>query len=473
MHRLTMTINGEAVDSPGTLTVVDPASGDEVGEAPDCTADQLDEAMRGALAAFDGWRDDAERRTQVMLDCADAIDAETEDLAVLSSREQGMPVSDARGYVARAAGNFRRYAGLPPDRSVHEDDATSVELSWRPVGVVAAIKPWNVPISMAVGTVAPAFRAGCPVVLKPSPHTPLVTLRLGEILRGLVPAGVLNVVSGRDPLGQQMVSHPIPRAISFTGSVATGKQVNVAAAADLKRVLLELGGNDAAIILDDADPAAVAEGLVWPVFRNAGQVCKAVKRIFAPIDRYDEIVEALAARAREIRVGVGASEQTEMGPLNNQQQLDRVEALVEEARQSGGRVVTGGARGSSPGLFYEPTVMADVLEGIGLVDEEQFGPVVPVLSYESVDEAVRRANATMFGLGASVWSADPDRAARVADTLEAGTVWVNSHGALSPAHPFGGVKWSGVGWGNGMWGVRAFSDAHVVHRVRTPQGARP
>lgn len=464
-----MTIDGREVDSPGHLAVVDPATGVEIGLAPDCTREQLDEAMASAQAAFASWSRDPAGRTAAMLACADALEANRDELAELSTREQGMPITDARWYVERGAVSLRRYAALElTEETIEDSDAIAATLSWHPVGVVAAVKPWNVPLTMAISTIAPAFRAGCTVVLKPSPYTPLATLLLGRILARVLPPGVLNVVSGRDPLGQWMVEHRVPRGVSFTGSVATGKRVNAAAGADLKRVLLELGGNDPAIVLDDADPDWVADQLLWPVFLNSGQVCKAIKRIFAPRATYPRIVEALAARARDIAVGPGLDESVRMGPVNNRPQLERVAALVDGARAAGAQVVAGGRAREGEGLFYEPTVVADVAEGVPLVDDEQFGPVVPVLVYDSLDEAVERANATTYGLGASVWSPDLERAGEVARRLEAGTVWVNAHGPLGAGHPFAGVKWSGVGVAGGLWGVRAYCDPRVVHVVKTP-----
>src|ERR1700733_6714343 len=251
--------------------------------------------------------------------------------------EQGMPVANGIASVMGAARNFRWYADLDiPRVTAQDDDAALVEIVRRPIGVIAAIKPWNVPIGMAVNTIAPAFRAGCTVVLKPSPYTPVVTAAMGEILREIVPAGVLNTVTGGNELGQWMTEHPVPRGISFTGSIATGKKVNVAAAADLKRVLLELGGNDAAIVLPDADPTEVADVLFGRAFMNAGQICMAVKRVFVPESMHDALVERLAEKARALRVGNGLDEQTEMGPLNNRPQFERVQPLVREAVKAGG-----------------------------------------------------------------------------------------------------------------------------------------
>jgi acyl-CoA reductase-like NAD-dependent aldehyde dehydrogenase len=278
---------------------------------------------------------------------------------------------------------------------------------------------------------------------------------------------VLNTVTGGNELGQWMTEHPIPRGISFTGSIATGKKVNVAAAADLKRVLLELGGNDAAIVLPDADPADVAEKLFWPAFRNSGQICMAVKRVFVPEELQPQVVEALAAKARSVKVGNGLDVGTELGPINNKPQFERVKDLVAEAIADGAVAAAGGHPIEGDGYFFEPTILTGLAEGNRIVDEEQFGPALPILTYRTVPEAIDRANATNYGLGASVWSSDPLRAAEVAEKLEAGTVWVNTHMQLTHDAPFTGMKWSGLGSEMGLWSIYAYTDPQTVYRTRS------
>jgi acyl-CoA reductase-like NAD-dependent aldehyde dehydrogenase len=425
-------------------------------------------AMASAQRAFATWKDDLAKRREVMYACADALEANAEELGRLATMEQGMPLAAGVASVHGSAKNFRWYADLEiPRVTVQDDEAALIEVVRRPLGVIAAIKPWNVPIGMAVNTIAPAFRAGCPVVLKPSPYTPVVTVRMGEILRDIVPAGVLNVLSGGNDLGQWMTEHPVPRAISFTGSIATGKKVNVTAAADLKRVLLELGGNDAAIVLDDADPADVAEKLFWPAFRNSGQICMAVKRVFVPEALAKPVTDALAAKARSVKVGNGLDEGVELGPINNEPQYERVKGLVAEAIEQGAVAVAGGHPIDGAGYFFEPTILTNVAEGSRIVDEEQFGPALPILTYSTVPEAIARANATNFGLGASVWSSDPLRAAEVAEKLEAGTVWVNTHMQLTHDAPFTGFKHSGLGSEMGLYSIYAYTDPQTVYRTRS------
>jgi acyl-CoA reductase-like NAD-dependent aldehyde dehydrogenase len=264
-----------------------------------------------------------------------------------------------------------------------------------------------------------------------------------------------------------MTEHPIPRGVSFTGSIATGKKVNTSAAPDLKRVLLELGGNDPAIVLDDVDPVEVADVIFGRAFMNAGQICMAVKRVFVPESMHDAIVAELAVKARALSVGNGLDEGVEMGPLNNRAQFDRVSELVAAAIDDGATAVTGGAAIEGDGYFYAPTILTGVAEGTRLVDEEQFGPALPILAYRDVAEAIERANATNFGLGSSVWSNDPARAQAVAEQLEAGTTWINTHAALGHVQPFLGRKWSGLGVENGLYSVNAYSDMHTIYVSRS------
>lgn len=462
-----LTIDGAAVATTGSFEVVDPATGVPFAAAPECTPAQLDDAMASAHAAYRTWRRDDAARAQTLLAAADAVLAATDTIAPVLTQEQGKPLADAQMEVRSVALWLRHFAGISvEDEILQDDDRLHIRVTRRPLGVVAAITPWNFPLSLAAWKIAPALRAGNTMVLKPSPYTPLATLLLGRVLADVLPAGVLNVVSGSDPLGALMTGHPLTRKISFTGSVATGKHVAAAAAPDLKRVTLELGGNDPAILLDDVDVDAVAERLFWSAFRNNGQVCSAVKRVYAPEHRYDEVVEALASVASSVRVGAGSDPASQLGPLNNAPQRDRVAELVDDAVRRGGQAVTGGAPVDGPGFFYQPTILRGVSDGMAVVDEEQFGPVLPVLPYRSVDEALERANGTHFGLSGSVWGTDADRAAAVADELDCGTAWVNTHLALRPDQPFGGAKWSGVGVENGHWGLSSFTEVRVLHRSR-------
>jgi acyl-CoA reductase-like NAD-dependent aldehyde dehydrogenase len=399
---------------------------------------------------------------------SDLLFASVEELAPILTSEQGKSLGDAKIEVFGAAIWFRYFADLElPREVIQDDDAAFAEVIRRPLGVVAAITPWNFPLILASWKIAPALLAGNTMVLKPSPYTPLTTLRLGELLRDVLPPGVFNVVSGGDELGAWMTSHPIPRKISFTGSVATGKLVAASAAPDLKRVTLELGGNDPAIVLDDVEPSEIADKLFWGAFSNNGQICSAIKRVYVPEARYVEYVDALAECARGVVVGDGMEEGTQLGPINNKPQFDRVTELVDDALAGGARAVTGGKPMDRPGYFFEPTILADISDGVRIVDEEQFGPALPIIGYRDLADAVERANATHFGLSGSVWTSDPDRGADVAGQLECGTAWVNAHLALAPHQPFGGAKWSGIGVENGPWGLLGFTELQVLYRSKT------
>ena len=464
MSEFRMTVGGELLSGPESFEVADPATGKPFASAPAARREDLDRALEAAAAAFPRWRGDEDARRRALRACAARLRDALAELAPLLTREQGKPLARAREEILGCVAWFEYTAAQEIPVEVLRDDAQGrIELRHLPLGVVAAITPWNYPLLLAVWKVAPALRAGNTVVLKPSPFTPLATLRMGELLREVLPPGVLNVVSGGDELGAWMTSHPLPRKIAFTGSVATGIRVATAAAADLKRVTLELGGNDAAIVLPDVEPRRVAGELFWGAFANSGQVCSAIKRLFVHESRYEETVEALAELARGVRMGPGLDPDVELGPVNNRPQLERVEALVEEARAAGARIACGGRRREGEGWFYEPTVVAEATEGMRLVDEEQFGPALPVLRYRDPEEALARANGTPYGLSGSVWSADPDRAAALAAGLACGTVWVNQHLVILPFTPFGGHKHSGLGVENGLPGLLGFTESQTFH----------
>jgi acyl-CoA reductase-like NAD-dependent aldehyde dehydrogenase len=462
-----MTIDGKPAETEATFDVVNPATGQVEMQAPDCTPDQLDAAMTSARLASTAWRQDEAARRTAMRELARAIVERTDDLAAALVRESGKPAAVAGFEPGICATWLEYYADLDLPRELLLDDDTSrIELVHRPLGVVAAITPWNFPLGLSMWKIAPALRAGNTVVVKPSPFTPMAVLELGRIMGEILPPGVVNTVTGGDALGAAMTSHPVPRKVSFTGSIAAGRKVAVASAADLKRVTLELGGNDPAILLDDVDVADAAAKLLGTAFFNTGQACALPKRIFAPARRYDEIVEAFAAVARSLTVGDPYDETTNLGPVSTRPQFERVSGLVAEAVSSGARVAAGGAPVDRPGFFFQPTVLADVAEGLRVVDEEQFGPALPILSYDDVDEAVRRANDTEYGLCGSVWSADDDRATEIAEQLDVGTAYVNTHAVLPVSVQFSGAKLSGVGVENGLPGLLSFTEPQVVHRAK-------
>lgn len=458
-----MTIGGRAVAAAGSFSVRNPATGDQLALAPECTREQLDLAMGAGQQAQPGWQADAPARRRGLSALADAIEADLPQLALVITREQGKPLRESRSEVQDAVSDLRYFAGLEITPEQIGGGPHAVSVLRRPVGTVAAITPWNFPLGTVIAKVAPGLAAGCTMIVKPSPFTPLAALRLGELARDILPAGVLNVVSGSDEVGAWMTAHPVPRMVSFTGSIATGKRIAAGAAPDLKRVTLELGGNDPAIVLDDVNVGDVADGVYDNAFANCGQVCVAVKRVYVPERLHADFVEALAARARSAKLGDGQYEDTELGPLCNQMQFDRVSDLVSDARRQGAQVAAGGRPAGGPGYFFEPTVLSGVGDDCRIVAEEQFGPAIPVLPYRDLPDAVRRANDTHFGLGASVWTSDPERGAALAPSVESGTVWVNTHQAAVPGQPFGGLKWSGMGVEGGPWGLEAFTDLQVVH----------
>ncbi len=467
MSNLTMTIAGEATPTAGTFDVINPATGEVFAQAPDCTKEQLDAAFDAAQKAQIDWKKDEEKRRQLLRDAANKLFAGIGDLAPLLTSEQGKPLDKATEEVFGAGIWLQYYADLEvAPIQIQDDGNATAYVHRRPLGVVAAITPWNFPLVLAAWKIAPALRAGNTMVLKPSPYTPLATLKMVEILNEVFPSGVLNAVSGGDELGKWMTSHPTPRKLSFTGSVSAGKHVAAAAAPDLKRVTLELGGNDPAIILDDCDPAAVAEKIFWGAFANSGQICSAIKRVYVPEAMHDQVVEALAHHASEVKMGEGTEEGVQLGPINNAPQFERVKELVADAIAGGAVAAAGGAAADRPGYFFEPTILSGTVDGSRIVDEEQFGPALPVIPYRHIDDAIARANATHFGLSGSVWSNDTERASAVADQLECGTAWVNAHLALAPHQPFGGFKWSGLGVENGPWGLDAFTDIQVRYNQK-------
>lgn len=471
MEPVPMTIDGAAVPGDRQVEVVNPATGAVCGLAPVCTPEHMDAAMRAAAGAWRRWSADETALRERLRAAAKAVGAAAGRIGALVTAEMGKPLPLAVGEAYAAAATLRHHADLELPPEVLQDDRRGyAELVRRPLGVVAAVTPWNFPVAVAAAKLAPALRAGNAVVLKPSPYAPLATLELGRVLAGVLPAGLVNVLSGDDALGAAMVAHPVPAHVTFTGSVPAGRRVAARAGGDLKRYVLELGGNDPAVVLDDADPDELAERLFWDSFANNGQACVLIKRLYAPRRLHARLVDALADRARAARVGDPTTKGTQLGPLAHRRQFSRIADLVAAARSRGARVAAGGAAPDGPGLYYAPTVLTGVDDGDPVVDQEQFGPVLPVVPYRDVEDAVRRANASSYGLGGSVWSADPERAWAVADRLECGTVWVNGHALLGPDQPVGGMKCSGIGLEGGRLGLTEYTAAQV--RRRPPTGPR-
>jgi acyl-CoA reductase-like NAD-dependent aldehyde dehydrogenase len=467
MSAYTMTIGGRAVGSARSFDVLNPADQSIVAACPEGTTELVDQAVASARKAFPAWAavPDAERAAKLNA-IADLIEKHHGELSQLITREQGKTQSGpgANFEVGGTVAWTRVTANLSlPEETIQDDKTGKIVLRRKPVGVVGSITPWNWPMIIAAWHMMPALRVGCTTVIKPSPFTPLSTLRLVALMNEVLPPGV---VTGGAEVGSHLVTHPGIDKIVFTGSVATGKKVMGGAAERLKRVTLELGGNDAGIVLPGTRIDPLLEKLFWGCFLNAGQTCAALKRLYVHEDQYEEVVEKFAKYVSAIPVGNGLDPKNLIGPLTNKMQLDKVSGYVDEARRRGARIITGGERTESRGFFYPLTVVADAVDDMQLVKEEQFGPAVPIIKYKTVEEALQRANALEVGLGGSVWGNDPEEAARYAARLECGTAWVNQHGNLHPMAPFGGVKCSGIGVEFNVDGLKEYTTVQVVNVAR-------
>lgn len=443
--------------------MINPATAEVFDHAPLASRAQLEQAVAAAGRAFAGWAETpvAERKARLHA-IADAIMANAGTLAELLTREQGKPLAQARREVGGMAGFFRYATTLDlPERRYTDADGRDVTIQHRPLGVVAAIIPWNFPLMTIAFKVPFALLAGNTVIIKPAPTTPLSTLKFGEIVADLVPPGVINIIADDNDLGDAISSHPGIRKITFTGSTVTGRRVMASAAGTLKRLTLELGGNDAAIVLDDVDADAAIPALFRAAFFNSGQVCLALKRLYVQDGVYDRITAGLARLADAAKLGDGQEPDVEFGPVQNRMQFDKLKDLLDEARGQG-TVLAGGQPGNGPGYFIPLTIVGDMQDGTRLVDEEQFGPILPVIRFSDPEEVLKRSGETDFGLGASIWSGDVDRARAMAERVEAGTVWINKHSDLAPHIPFGGAKQSGIGIEFGQEGLAEFTQIRVI-----------
>lgn len=460
-------INGELVSGDQSMDVINPATEQVLAACPRASEDQLNQAVAAAKAAFPAWSGQSiDERKAVVGKIADLIEANAQELAQLLTQEQGKPVADAMGEVYGTAAFFRYFMSLDlPVKVIEDSEGKLVEAHRKPLGVVGAIVPWNFPLILMSFKLPPALIAGNTVVLKPAPTTPLTSLKLGELIKDVVPKGVLNIITDANDLGAPLTAHPDVNKVSFTGSTATGSKVMAGAAGLLKRITLELGGNDAGIVLDDVDPKEVAPKLFNSAFQNSGQVCIAMKRLYVHESIYDEVCDELTTLANDAIVGDGLQQGTTLGPLQNKMQFEKVQELIKDAAQHG-TISAGGEVLDQPGYFIRPTIVRDITDGTRLVDEEQFGPVLPVIKYSDYDDVVQRANASPYGLGGSVWAKDLDRAYALAEKLESGTIWINHHADLNPAVPFGGAKQSGLGTELGEEGLSEFTQLKVINMVR-------
>lgn len=456
------------VDPSVGRVVEDPADGSTVGHVAVQTVADVDAAVERAQAAQPAWAAlGHEGRAAAMNRAADEIERSAEALAQIITREQGKPLNGpgARFEAGGCAAWLRTAAATPLEpESVIDDEGVRAQMHYRPIGVVAAIGPWNWPALIAIWQIAPALRMGNAVVVKPASDTPLSVLAVVELMNRALPEGVLTVVSGNREVGNRLVEHPAIGKVMFTGSTETGRAIIRNSAENITRLTLELGGNDPGIVLPDVDPAAIAEGLFWGAFINTGQTCAALKRLYVHDSVYEEVCTHLTDFAQTIVMGRGTEETSLLGPLTNRNQWAIVNDLVEQAKASGARVLIGGDPDpGAPGYFFPATLVADIDHENALVQQEQFGPALPIVRYSDVEEAIRLANDSNEGLGASVWSGDPESARAIAARIEAGTVWINSHGGVHPMIPFGGIKGSGYGLEFGVEGLKAVAVPQIIN----------
>jgi acyl-CoA reductase-like NAD-dependent aldehyde dehydrogenase len=459
-------IDGRLEDGDASMDVINPATEEVLAVAPRASKAQLEKAIAAAKKAFPAWSTTPiSERKQALQAIAKIVHANAHELARLLTQEQGKPLADATAETFGLAAMFQYFSNFDlPTKLIDESPSRKVELRRKPLGVVGLIVPWNFPLVILGSKAPPALLAGNTVVLKPAPTTPLSTLRLAELIKDVLPPGVLNVITDANDLGGELTKHPDVRKISFTGSSATGKKVMSSAAETIKRITLELGGNDAGIVLDDADPKKAARGIFHGAFRNSGQVCIAMKRLYVHESIYDQMCEELVSLAKDAVVGDGLEQGTQFGPLQNRMQFEKVKDIIADAGKHG-KVITSGTV-PEKGFFIRPTIVRDIEDGTRLVDEEQFGPVLPVIKYSDPEDALARANASPYGLGASVWSSNPERAHAMAERMDAGTVWINKHSELAPNIPFGGAKESGLGAEMGEDSINEYTQLQVINAVR-------
>ncbi len=459
-----LVVGGELVPGARSLDVVNPATGDVFATCACADAEQVNAAIAAAGSAFSAWAaSPASERSRMLEALADRIAAEAEELARLLVSEQGKPFGDAMGEIMASAAMLRYFAGFQlEDEVVCDDETARIVIHRAPLGVVAIITPWNSPVLMLANKIAPALRAGNTVVCKPAASTPLTTLAIGAMCAEIFPAGVVNVVTDANDLGDRLTANPAIAKISFTGSTATGCKVMANAAQRITPLTLELGGNDAAIVLDDADIEAVAPQILGAAMRNAGQVCLATKRAYVPEDLYDAMCDKLAELAGEIVVGNGLEQGVSMGPIQNRTQYEKVLGFLDIAKEDG-RVIAGGEAIDGPGNFIAPTVVRDIASDSRLVTEEQFGPILPVISYSDIEDVIAQVNGSPYGLGGSIWCGDVSRGLAVAARIETGIVWVNKYMDLRFDVPIGGVKSSGVGVEMGREGILSYTRRTVIN----------
>lgn len=457
-------IDGKQVAGANTVPVINPADESIVANSPVADQRQLNEAVAAAKRAQPEWaQTPIDERAACLKRLGEAVQAHEADIATLITQEVGrpLPLSHFEAQLVQKSCDFYSQQRLDVEL-IHEDEAIRVEAHRLPLGVIAAILPWNAPLYLAINKLAPAVLAGNSIILKPAPTSPLSTLKLGELINEIFPPGVINIICDNNDLGGALVAHPDVSKIAFTGSTVTGQKILAAAAQQLKKVTLELSGNDAAIVLPDVDIAAIAPELIFGAFFNSAQICAVIKRLYVHESIYDQLCDTLAAGLSQAVMGNGMDPDVQFGPIQNAVQFEKVKAYLEEAKSTG-TIICGGDVPEGKGYFITPTLVRDVSDGDRIVDEEPFGPILPIIKYSDVDDVIRRANASSFGLGASVWSADGNKAQQIAGRLEAGTVWVNQHCAIDPSIPFPTSKHSGQGVEAGREGLLEYTNLKIVN----------
>jgi len=464
MQDFKLLINGNLVPGDSNLAVIDPSTEQIITNAPHASLAQLNEAVDAAAASLPTWKKTPFKKRQALVGkIADIVEKHAEEIGVLLTREQGKPIADATMEVYGFAAFCRYFTTLEEPYEVLEDsDGRRVEAHQLPLGVVGAMVPWNFPIMLLAFKLAPALIAGNTLVIKPASTTPLSTLKIGELIADILPAGTLNIITDNMELGAPMTAHPKIAKISFTGSTATGVKVMAGAANTLKRITLELGGNDAAIVTPSTDLKSALPAIFGIAFHNAGQICVAIKRLYVHASIYEQVCDELATMADSTVVADGFTENVGMGPIQNANQYNKVSQLIKTSK-SHGTLIAGGDSLSGPGFFIRPTLFRDIKSGAPLVDEEQFGPVLPIIKYEDNDQLIAEINSSIYGLGASVWGSDAAECYAIANEIEAGTVWVNKHAELDPAFPFSGAKQSGIGSELGKSGLLEFSQTKIIN----------
>lgn len=463
-------IDGQAVDGVQTFDVINPATEQSFAQCPKADENLLNDAVVAAKRAFPDWAARAIDERAAMVDkLAQAMEERAGDFANLLTSEQGKPLDQAYYEIMGCVYMLKAFAQMRLEpKTLRETDGNTIIEHRTPLGVIAAITPWNFPVILLMNKLAPALVAGNTVVAKPAPSTPLTTLLFGELCREILPPGVVNVICDENDLGAKLVEHPDIAKVAFTGSTETGKRVMASAATGIKRVTLELGGNDAAIVLDDVDPIQAAGKIYGGAMANAGQTCIAIKRVYVPEAMYQPFCDELARLAREAVVDDGTKQGTQIGPIQNRVQYEKVKSLIESARKTG-TILAGGKVLDRPGYFIPPTIVTDLSDDAPLVREEQFGPVLPVLKYTDIEDVIARANDSELGLGGSVWGKDLARATDVAKRIDSGTVWINQYLALDPSIPFRGSKQSGLGSELGEAGFLEYTQAHIINAVHFEQ----